>query len=224
MLNDCSLIDNRADSVLWALDKKNQFTTKSMYRFLTDRGANSRVAGFIWKSKVPLKIKFFLWQLLNNRLQTAENLATKGWKGSILCCLCGCLETMDHIFFKCHLTVLVWETICVIFQLSSYPKSWEDFCGTWLQGKGPVSVSLTMFIFSGFAWALWTTRNKIAIDKKFLKAPTDVIYIAISLMQKWSVKLKEKDQERLKQIKDSITSWLKTFKPSIFSLSDVIEI
>jgi hypothetical protein len=120
--------------------------------------------------------------------------------------------------------VLVWETICVIFQLSSYPKSWEDFCGTWLRGKGPVSVSLTMFIFSGFAWALWTTRNKIAIDKKFLKAPTDVIYIAISLMQKWSVKLKEKDQERLKQIKDSITSWLKTFKPSIFSLSDVIEI
>jgi hypothetical protein len=47
MLNDCSLIDNRADSVLWALDKKNQFTTKSMYRFLTDRGANSRVAVFI---------------------------------------------------------------------------------------------------------------------------------------------------------------------------------
>jgi hypothetical protein len=81
-----------------------------------------------------------------------------------------------------------------------------------------------MFIFSGFAWALWTTRNKIAIDKKFPKAPTDVIYIATSLMQKWSVKLKEKDQERLKQIKDSITSWLKTFKPSIFPLSDVIEI
>jgi hypothetical protein len=68
-------------------------------------------------------------------------------------------------------------------------------------------------MFSGFAWALWTTRNKIAIEKMIPKEQTDVIYVAISLMQKWSVKLKEKDQDRIMQIKDSITSWLKTFKP-----------
>jgi hypothetical protein len=49
----------RADKVVWALEKKGLFTTKSMYRFLTDRGVTGRVAGFIWRSKVPLKIKFF---------------------------------------------------------------------------------------------------------------------------------------------------------------------
>jgi hypothetical protein len=41
---------------------------------------------------------------------------------------------------------------------------------------------------------LWTSRNKMAITKKFPKTPTDVIYIALSLMQKWSANLK-KDQE-----------------------------
>jgi hypothetical protein len=81
-----------------------------------------------------------------------------------------------------------------------------------------------MFIFSEFAWALWTTKNKVAIDKMFPKAPTDVIYVAISMMQIWSVKLKEKDQDRIMQTKDSITSWLKTFQPSNVSLSDVVEI
>jgi hypothetical protein len=58
----------RADKVVWALEKKGPFTTKSMYRFLTDRGVTGRIAGFIWRSKVPLKIKFFLWQLHNNKL------------------------------------------------------------------------------------------------------------------------------------------------------------
>jgi hypothetical protein len=81
LLNDCSLTDNRADKVVWAPEKKSLFTTKSMYHFLNDRGATSRVAGFIWRSKVPLKIKFFLWQLHNNKLQVAANLAKKGWKG-----------------------------------------------------------------------------------------------------------------------------------------------
>jgi hypothetical protein len=60
MLNDCTLTDNRADCVQWALDKKKHFTTKSLYIFLTNRDVNSRVAGFIWKSRVPLKIKIFL--------------------------------------------------------------------------------------------------------------------------------------------------------------------
>lgn len=59
MLNGCALTDNKADCVQWALDMKKLFTTKSMYRFLTDRGVNSRVAGIIWMIRVPLKINFF---------------------------------------------------------------------------------------------------------------------------------------------------------------------
>lgn len=100
MLNDCALTDNRADCVQWALEKKKHFTTKSLYRFLTDRGVCSRVAGYVWKGKIPLKIKFFLWQILNNKLQVAINLVKKGWKGSLFCYLCGCLEDIDHIFLS----------------------------------------------------------------------------------------------------------------------------
>jgi len=59
MLNDCSLTDNRADQVLWALEKKNHFTTKSLYRFLTDRGVKSRLAGLSGKAECPLKLSSF---------------------------------------------------------------------------------------------------------------------------------------------------------------------
>jgi len=81
-------------------------------------------------------------------------------------------------FFTCHLAKLLWEVIVIaeIFQLSTYPTSWDDFCDTWLRGKGPVPTRLIIFLFSGFAWALWTTINKIAIEKMTLEAPTGVIY------------------------------------------------
>jgi len=133
------------------------------------------------------------------------------------------ISSLSESCQKEYLAKLVWEIIAEIFQLSSYPTSWEDFCGSWLRGKGPVPARLIIFLFSGFMWALWTTRNKIAIEKMIPKAPTDVMYIAISLMQKWSVKLKE-DKDRIMQIKDSIASWLKTFKPNNVLLSDVVEI
>jgi len=51
-------------------------------------------------------------------------------------------------------------------------------------GKGPLPKKLTMFLFAGFSWALWNTRNKMAIEHKFPKSPTDVIYLALSYLQK----------------------------------------
>jgi hypothetical protein len=60
MLNDYSLTDNKTDCVQWAPEKMKMFTTKSLYRFLTDRGVSSRMSEIIWKCRVPLKIKNFL--------------------------------------------------------------------------------------------------------------------------------------------------------------------
>jgi hypothetical protein len=86
-----------------------------------------------------------------------------------------------------------------------------EFSSDWLQGKGPLPARLLMFIFAGFAWALWMTRNKMAIEKSFPKTPTDVIYLALSLMQKWSILLKEEDKRSVMQVKESLLGWLKAF-------------
>jgi hypothetical protein len=176
-IQDITLTDNKADSVIWGLNKNNQFSTKSLYRFLTDRGVSSKIAGHIWKSKIPLKINFFLWQAFNKKLQVAQNLVTKGWKGGIAYCLCGCVESVGHVLFKCHLAAVVWSFIKEVFHLDDYPTSLEDFSFKWLRGKGPLPISLIVFIFAGFTW-------EMAIEKKVPKARTDVIYTALSLMQK----------------------------------------
>jgi len=83
---------------------------------------------------------------------------------------------------------------------------------------------LIVSFFEGFAWVLWTTRNKKAIEKSYPTSQTNVLYVSISLMQRWSVLLKEKDKEHATQVMLSILGWLKNFRPSAFMASDVFEI
>lgn len=53
-----SLSDSH-DRVEWMLSSNKSYLTRSLYRFLTDRGVASRIARYIWKAKIPLKIKIF---------------------------------------------------------------------------------------------------------------------------------------------------------------------
>lgn len=46
-LQHISLDESVNDKVIWALEKSTSYTTKSLYRFLTNRGMPSKVAGFI---------------------------------------------------------------------------------------------------------------------------------------------------------------------------------
>jgi hypothetical protein len=58
------LLSSESDKVSWGLTKKKVFTTGSLYRFVTHRGVNSKMARRIWKCKIPLKIRIFIWQVL----------------------------------------------------------------------------------------------------------------------------------------------------------------
>ena len=101
------------------------------------------------------------------------------------------------LLFKCHLAKLIWSIVKEIFNLEYCPSSLEDLNYLWQQSKGPLPSNLLMFVFAVFAWALWITRNKMAIEKVFPKAPSDVIYVAISLMQKWNHLLRRRTRNRL---------------------------
>lgn len=61
----------KEDSVRWVLDKSFQYTTKSLYQLLTWGGGGGRVRDqlctLIWKSKIPLEVKVFLWQVFRDK-------------------------------------------------------------------------------------------------------------------------------------------------------------
>lgn len=123
------------DVPVWALNNHGSFTTKSLYRFLSYGGVTNRNAEMIWSAKIPLKIKIFLWQMLHDRLQSADCLTQKGWKGDDSCTLCLNKETSDHIFFNCPLAMFAWSSIRECFGWDDIPHSVADFWGRWLLAK-----------------------------------------------------------------------------------------
>jgi hypothetical protein len=134
------------------------------------------------------------------------------------------VETVEHLLFGCFLAKMVWAMLTEIFHLDWFPSSLDDLSCVWLQGKGPLPGRLTIFVFAACSWSLWTVRNKMAIEHTFPKAPVDVMYAAVSLMQRWSLLLKEQDEERMDQVVGNILSWLKAFQPNPILQSDVAEI
>jgi hypothetical protein len=55
----------------------------------------------------------------------------------------------------------------------------------------------------------------MAIEKRSPRAPTDVVYVALTLLQKWSILVKEVDRERILSVKEEVLQWMKSFKPSV---------
>ena len=107
VLSQTSISDTE-DKVRWALEKKGVFSTRSMYHFLSDRGVLNGRMQRLWKSKLPMKIKVFLWLAFQDRLLTGIVLKRRHWKGDGRCVVCKVIETSDHIFFHCPLAKFVW--------------------------------------------------------------------------------------------------------------------
>ena len=76
-LQNVQLERNRKDDVKWALESNMNFSTKSLYRFISPRGVRVKDAENIWKTKLPMKIKVFMWQLAHDKLQSAMALKTE---------------------------------------------------------------------------------------------------------------------------------------------------
>ena len=95
-----------ADTVSWSLTSSGKFLVKSIYAKLTE-GPTLDIARGLWKASIPLKIKVFLWQLFYDRLPSSNNIAIRHGPSDGSCALCGAHEDANHIFFNCHLAVLL---------------------------------------------------------------------------------------------------------------------
>ena len=94
------------DVFCWNLTTSGSFTVDSMYRALMHSEVPMSNNKKIWKSKIPLKVKIFMWYLRRGVVLTKDNLARRNWPGSKKCCFCTHDETIKHLFFNASLHVL----------------------------------------------------------------------------------------------------------------------
>lgn len=130
------------------------------------------------------------------QLQDSAVLKRRGWKGDQRCALCKTIEWIDHIFFNCPLATFTWPCIRDALDWEGFPTSTADFFETWLPKGFGTQKTFALFIFVGFMWAIWRTRNKMTIERKFPKAASNVMLYGVSFLQKWRVLLKEGDRRR----------------------------
>uniref|UniRef100_A0A453CEQ8 Reverse transcriptase zinc-binding domain-containing protein n=1 Tax=Aegilops tauschii subsp. strangulata TaxID=200361 RepID=A0A453CEQ8_AEGTS len=114
------------------LTKNGVFTVKSFYMDLINSGPIPRSL-HIWKIKVPLRIKIFMWFFHKQVILTKDNLIKRRWVGSSCCCFCDHDETIQHLFLECPLAKLLWRTIHIAFNINT-PVDIGSLFGTWLAG------------------------------------------------------------------------------------------
>ena len=72
-LGPLPVLSESADSVVWPHSASGRFTVKSLYSRLIGGTPSTRFS-CVWKSKVPRKIKIFLWQAFRGRLRLLTRL------------------------------------------------------------------------------------------------------------------------------------------------------
>jgi hypothetical protein len=110
-------LTTQRDTFFWSLQKHGRFTVRSMYKaFIAPHIVQQNHP--IWKLKLPLKIKIFMWYLIKNIALTKDNLARKHWKGSLKCCGCSLNESVQHLFLDCSVARCIWRGVQISFNIS----------------------------------------------------------------------------------------------------------
>jgi hypothetical protein len=133
------------DTVSWSLERSGNFTTASLYKELTFPGIMNNWMLNIWKAALPLKIKIFLWQICNDKIQTAEQLRKRNWTGPVECKLCGKIESVEHLFLQCIVASFCWNVVRDALEWPTRPVYMEDAWAKLIEGP---KKTRSNFIFS----------------------------------------------------------------------------
>jgi hypothetical protein len=170
---------DNSDRWLWLGDGIQGFTVKSAFLLLEGTATNRRILipdevfvyKKLWKCAAPSKVRAFAWQLLQDRIQTKENL----YKRRMLqldqqtCVMCNrCIESASHLFLHCDYAAKVWYALTkwlgiyliVPPNISMSFAMWAT-CVSNKKGK-----AVMCMIWNAFIWILWKVRNDYVFKNK----------------------------------------------------------
>jgi hypothetical protein len=156
------------DTFKWSLNHNGQFSVNSIYQaFLGAKVVPNN--SHLWKIKVPLKIKVFLWLLYREVILTKDNLVKRNWHGNILCCFCNNVETIHHLFFYCALAKFLWRVIQLMFGLS-VPRNVKHVYLDWILNMNNTNKRLLFVGLGAMFWSIWLSRNDIVFNKTLISS------------------------------------------------------
>ena len=150
----------------------------------------------IWKLRLPLKIKIFLWYLKKGVILTKDNLAKRRWKGSVKCCFYEAKESIQHIFFDCILVRFMWNTVFISLGIQP-PRNIANLLGNWLKGVQPRLRAQILVGVIALCWTVWLCQNDVVFNGSNDNFLLQVIFRGTFWARQWSLLLKKKDSQKV---------------------------
>ena len=183
------------DLVSWHLAPSGIFSVKTAYRALF-RGPVSAWSSHLWKAPLPLKIKIFVWQLLRDRLPSGVEVRKRQGPRDGQCPMCGVPETGPHILFSCPTARFLWN-----FVHEALGPAWQaSDLGEFLEiqaNRTGERRRLFWLVFAALMWTLWTVRNKMVIERIFLRRASDSMFKLLAFLQQWHPLSRQRDRGQL---------------------------
>jgi hypothetical protein len=120
-------LNDEEDNLMWSWDtKQGQVNAKLAYevQVMEDMGEEPKFwYSKIWRWQIPLKVKLFVWLLLEQKILTWDNFLKRDFQGPSIYVLCKeSEESLLHLFGDCSFIKNIWKTITKELKLVN---SWQ---------------------------------------------------------------------------------------------------
>ncbi|KAK1308913.1 hypothetical protein QJS10_CPA09g00413 [Acorus calamus] len=170
LLQTCSLAADTEDELSWAGRPGQDYSVKVGYAWWNREAAAdctfTKRAEVIWQAKIPLKVKCFVWFLLQNRLVTKVFRAR--WRPSEAtdCPLCRReAETIEHLFCQCPVASKLWAKLVGALgrplRFRSMEELWEEARRMRKKNDRSKIYKVWLSLIPADTWAIWTMRNDV---------------------------------------------------------------
>ncbi|KAK3224846.1 hypothetical protein Dsin_004708 [Dipteronia sinensis] len=157
---------NLSDKMIWHYDKLGSYSVKSGYYIGLSLGTNPSPLGlnqaeswwkFLWRLKVPAKVKLLLWRACHNWVPSNDNLARRGVRVENACPICKRWhETTLHAMWCCPSLKSI-RSMCP-FMRSIKLADGMSFLDFMVACKKQIIVA-DMELLAMTIWRIWYRRN-----------------------------------------------------------------
>ncbi|XP_076888203.1 uncharacterized protein LOC143538559 [Bidens hawaiensis] len=152
-----------SDSWVWLGASNGRFSIRSVKGLMEKEKENANIYALNWCKWVPLKCNIHAWRAEMDRIPTNEALGKRNIPmANSMCSFCGTsVETANHIFTNCLVSMAIWEGISRWFKMSPFSaSSVRDLLNiaktSGLEAEKKDMTHKTIIIS---CWSIWNARN-----------------------------------------------------------------
>jgi hypothetical protein len=192
-VNNVQREEDVPDAFSWPCSDTGQYSAKGTYEMLCQGSVKSVTATCTWKSRAPLKCKFFIWLALQYRVWTSDRRVRHGLQDDMVpCYTCSQQEdTLDHILMGCVVAREVWfrcsRQLGVQFDIPDGTVNletwWLKARRDWLRKDKKKFDAFVILV----CWSLWKQRNAHVFNNvALLRTPQELATHIVDEFRLWS--------------------------------------